>query len=189
MHDKENVTDENFNIAINELWAATYKTCSLSNGLNFKIDGHSFQQTSPWYDELSEACAQVCLKIDDVIREGNMDQAWLRRHILKTPFPLATLEDRVKLLSTRAAAAQEILKTLPVAETYLQEETHPEEMTPLRDAILSLIWSIAMVCKADHNFYRSIERKRFDWLVNQRNAPRYENRLLKDSLPEFDLAP
>ena len=188
MHHEENLTDENFNIAIHELWAATYETYQLSNGLDFKIEGYSSQKFSVWRDKLAEACAQVCLKIEDVIREGKVDNVWLLRHTLKTPYPLGTLEDRIQLLSRRASDAQETLQTLPVAQTYLQEGKHPEEMTPLRDAILSLIWSIAMVCKIDHDFYRLIETKRFYWLFNQKNSLHYENRLLKESLPEFDPA-
>lgn len=186
VNDDDKIICDEFSSAIQSLWAATFEMNRLSEGHNVRIAGLSLEQVNANREVFANACAEVCFKIEDVIAEGDLDGPWLLRSLLQTPYPGP--QERVSMLSTRAQEACGVLKKLNAKDALEQERAVEETTTPLRTAILSLIWSIAMICKPDHDLYRMIEKKRFYLLQSSKNTRRYGNELLKKSLPEYQVS-
>ncbi|WP_040509155.1 hypothetical protein [Gluconobacter morbifer] len=169
-----------FQKAVHALWASIF--CMNEQAEEY-VKGHEkFTDASrnAWENEFANACAQVCLKIVDVIREGDLDEVWLKKHVLKTPFPAPA--DRMSMLSVRAEGACRALKKLDLAKEHPKEESNREASTLIQKLIHDLIWSIAMTCRDFPWLFEAIEKKRAEWLLKNAGPRRYNNDLLKCSL-------
>lgn len=138
---------------------------SLHSSLAFLVEttrpflrlNNSFPRKLDWEskERLAAVLACVCGDIDALVKERELDPAWLLANVQKTPYPQD--QNRIGGLHYRADEGCVALSALSQEEK-LQKTGPSEALLSLEEIILSLIWSMTMVFLDESDLWDAAEK-------------------------------